>query len=187
MKKLIFLIGIIISICIIYYIKSDNELYLVTLGDNVINNDVHKVIINNINKEIEKDIKYTNENMSINDITSMLENNIKIKYKNKKYNILNVIIKSDIILLSLGNNEMGNYTSDKNKYNYIDSVMLDYDKLFNILRRYSKEKIVIINTNSNKYYISRLQEITSKYKIDIINVDKYNVSNKILNYINSVY
>ena len=102
--------------------------------------------------------------------------------KNKKKTIQNAIIKADIITIWVGMNEINykiNNTNINELYDYCDTILIDLEELFLMMRKLSKEKIVFINfynPGDDKYnevinYLnSKMNSIALEYKIDILDV-----------------
>ena len=148
MKKCFFLLSIILIVILIYSgTKVTKKSYLV-LG-------------------IDSNLDY------INDKKSNLEKNNKLlnfntKYVNKNYRITDII---NDITVNVGYNDIKSIINESEIYLYddIDSIIIDLDELFKLLRMYSKEKIefIKIETDSNidDYVNSRVEKLCNKYNI----------------------
>lgn len=194
MKKLIFIIIIVLGIFLIYKFNQDNKIYYLSLSDELnTENNYSKYISdylntqNKLEKVIENDYI---ENMRTIDLSNMINNNSKIT--NKNVTIQNALIKADLVTLSIGNNDiiaklsMYQLYSEEEIYNYLDDFLLDLDNLLLNIRKYCKEKIIfigyynIINDNQvDKYYkylIKKVKKITNSY--NIVYLDLYEEINK---------
>ena len=119
------------------------------------------------NKLLNFNTKYVNKNYRITDII----NDIKFKKEIDNKTILNYIIKADYITVNVGYNDIKSIINESEIYLYddIDSIIIDLDELFKLLRMYSKEKIefIKIETDSNidDYVNSRVEKLCNKYNI----------------------
>lgn len=203
MKKIIFIFLILFIILFIYLFTKDNKIYYLSLGDEL------KIQSNNENKysytkyisdylensnKLEKTINnYYKDNMRTIDLIEMINNNEKSNINNKNVTIQNSLIKADLVTLSIGNNDLISKFSlyelydDSEMYNYIDDYLVDLEKLFKLVRKYCKEKIIFIgyynifnNNELDKYYkylIDRVKKLTKIYDID--NLDMYEEFNNL--------
>lgn len=192
MKKLLALFIISLLVFLIYLSTIDRKVYFLTLSSNT------KIpYIDKITKNLEKDNmleKYINEfnkdKYRITDFINMIDNNKTVKINNKNQSIKNALIKSDIIVLEIGYDDIYSktvYKEDKETiYNYIDEIIKDLDNLLNKIRLYSKEDIFLILKTNNKlidekindYMINKYKLITKKYKIEFINIDINEMKNE---------
>lgn len=179
MKKTILVIFIICLITIFIYKNNlDNKLYYFNISDNKYKYETYNELLKKDIKKLEKYVNYENSDYRVIDLINDIEDNINIKDKT----IQNILIKADIITLSIGNNEL-NYkmktTKVVNFYNYIDELVNDIDKLFSLIRIYSKEKIFLLGfyTDNESYkeiisYLNiKLEDLCNKYKIVFIKLD----------------
>lgn len=196
MKKLLLIIFILLLVFLIYYLNIDRKKYVLSIGDYTIlnNTNLYKDIKNLYGKKLEKYVLYGNDgDYRIIDLINDINNNKDFIYDRNKYTLDNAIIKADIIIISIGMNDL-KYNKNNNDYDYIDEVINDLDKLFSIIRKYSKEKILVFNyyldnDKLTKYVNSRLGKLVNKYKIDIIDYDNdYSIiNNNICEYLFKLY
>jgi len=103
----------------------------------------------------KNDYNYFYNDTRIKDILIDIDNNIKIK---DKY-IQNILVKANYIYIDLNNLVLN--------YNSINEI----EKLFNKIRLFSKEKIIVILSNNNevlaKSINNRIFKIKDKYDIII--------------------
>jgi len=161
-KMILFFLITILFIILINYKKIDNKIYYVSIGEETIfKNKILK------NKKIEKIININKNDYRITDIINdILDNNNDIQTH---------LIKADRLVINISNNEL-KYKMNNLNYNYIDQMIIDLDKLFSIIRIYTKEKIYFINPDNTddkyiKYLNDRLIDILKKYKIEFININ----------------
>ena len=160
-KLFLFIIIVITFIFLINYKNIDKKIYYVSIGEETIFKD--KILYN---KKIEHIININKNDYRITDIINDIDNN---------YNEIQThLIKADILVINISNNELI-YKMNNLNYNYIDSIIVDLDKLFSLIRIYTKEKIYFINPNINNKYTDymndRLIDILGKYKIEFINLN----------------
>jgi hypothetical protein len=169
MKKCFFLLSIILIVILIYSgTKVTKKSYLVLGIDSNLDyiNDKKSNLEKN-NKLLNFNTKYVNKNYRITDII----NDIKFKKEIDNKTILNYIIKADYITVNVGYNDLKSIINESEIYLYddIDSIIIDLDELFKLLRTYSKEKIefIKIETDSNidDYVNSRVEKLCNKYNI----------------------
>ena len=154
MKKIILTFIVIFLVLIIYIFNRDKKIYILYIGDNIA---LNRPNVDRIISEYKKD--------------KLLEK--FVEYKNKNYTLDNALIKADVIIISIGNNDL-KYCEESCSYQYIDEVIGDLNKLFNHIRKYSKEKIyiyplkVINNIELNKYMNKKFNHLIKKYQIEKI-------------------
>ena len=186
MKKIIVSTLIIILIVIIYNIFKDNKIYYVSIS-NTSDNYTYKDYIKDYLDELNILENYTDISNLDDRITDIIRNiNDNKMYGDKTFQ--NILIKADLLTLSIGYNDLISKIdkySIYNMYSYIDTFLIDLDNLFNILRQFDKEKIVMLgyyNSYDNKYneiikYINlKVEELSKKYNIeyvDISDITKY--------------
>lgn len=204
MKLKTILIGsiILLTTFLIYLTTLDKLVYFLALGDSLANgktpygesdysyNDYIRDYIDN------KDIleKYVDgfiiDDYRITDLVRDIEDHKKIIINNKNQSIKNALIKADLVTLSIGMNELYYKLNTENLenndiYDNIDEMMEDMDELFDLLRKYCKEDIIIINyfrstalLNNDKikeyfnYANTMLKNKSAEYKIHYVEIDK---------------
>ena len=198
-KIIIFLILMFLMLFLIYVFNQDKEIYYVNI-DTTKNNNYQKTIKKYYQgqKKLEK---YINE-FSIQDFrTTDLIRDIKDNKKINNQTIQNALIKSDLLILNVGINDINYKIGNTNKeelYQFTDQVLLDIEELFKLIRIYSKEKVYFIgfkNTNGisyNEYYLytnKRLKSICNQYKITFIDINKEKNSDQIIvnTILNNIY
>lgn len=173
MKKILFILMLIISIYFIYNRLVDSKIYYVNIGnDNQINENIKSSL--DKSKKLEKYVNINASDYRITDLINDIESSKTIGDKT----INNILIKADIITLSLGQNEIDYKinTYPELIYDYIDQMIYDIDTLFKMIRLYSKEKIYFIKIdiknpnykNEINYLNKRIKEKSKKYNIIFI-------------------
>lgn len=204
MRKILLIIFMFILVFIIYYLNLDKKIFVFSIGDYITienNQNIYQDIDNYLGKNLEKNIVYGNDgDYRIIDLINDIKNNKSFNYKNKEYTINNSLIKADIILLSIGMNDL-RFNKNNDNYDYVDEVIKDLDKLLKIIRKYCKEKIYIFNyynlgsSELTSYVNNRLEKVVNRYNVNIIDisyinsnefdrVDYDNISKKIKKYLN---
>ena len=189
MKKIIVVIFCVILVFFIYIFTKDNKVLYFKISDYRYNNQDKKVINYLDNKNLLEDyVIYENlDNYRVIDLINDIKNNKKINYKNKKYNINNLLVKSELIVLDIGHSDFLYYQSkDNGMYDYINEILNDFENLFLLIRKYTKENIIIIfdyniDIQYSNYLYERLEIKAEKYDISIIK------KNKFLKYVKSIY
>lgn len=193
-KTILFLIIMTLLIFLIYLTNKDNEIYYVNIDSTNINkyNEIIKINYQK-NKKLEKYINdFSKEDYRTTDLIRDIKDNKKVN----KIAIQNALIKSDILTLNIGINDI-NYkignTSKEELYNYTDQILIDIDELLKLIRSYSKEKIYYIGLKNNKgisyndyfeYTNKRLKSICDEYNIDFIDINKNkDINNIVSNYV----
>ena len=189
MKKILTIIIVLLAVFLIYLGFKDKEIYYFSMGDSLANG------INSYNAkdygyadyvkdslEIKKYESFTNNNKRSIDFVKDIEDNIKINGKN----IQNILIKANIITLSVGMNDLfsnvtfNNDFSVNDLYMKFEEVMVDLENLFKLLRTYSKEDIIYIGiynclkeNSLDEFFIyanEQLKKLCDNYKITYLDI-----------------
>ncbi len=198
-KIIIFLILMFLMLFLIYVFNQDKEIYYVNI-DTTKNNNYQKTI-KKYYQDQKKLEKYINEFSKQDYRTTDLIRDIKDNKKVNNQTIQNALIKSDLLILNVGINDINYKIGNTNKeelYQFTDQVLLDIEDLFKLIRIYSKEKVYFIgfkNTNGisyNEYYLytnKRLKSICNQYKITFIDINKEKNSDQIIvnTILNNIY
>ena len=161
-KTILALLTILLITFIIYIINIDRKIYILSLG----NSNIYEIpsYIDKLSSSLEeKNLLEENINVTcnINQIVENIKTNKKIQGKNMK----NHLIKADIIIVTV--------TSNKENLN----------ELIDIIKKYSKEKIVIIGQLTQDNI-----KISKKYEIELISIDLKQNQNEMIhaNLINTI-
>lgn len=206
MKKILIIGIIILSIFLIYLTTIDKKVYYLALGDEIAlgmtKEGYYEKSYTDYIKEYleEKNIletyinEYETQGYHITDMIKDIEDNKEIETKASSKTIKNALIKADLITISIGTNDIISKIDSQNKltkidYNKlsknIDEILLDLDKLLELIREYCKEDIILvgiyINTENEKlrelihYANEKIKQISAKY--NIIYIDQYEIIN----------
>ena len=192
MKKIIFTILVVLITFLIYFFNRSEKTYYLSLGDYLsygINN------FNNVNNSYSNNIKeYYKENLSnyvncsfyddyrVMDLMNDINYNKSVIYENKEYKLQNLLVKANLITLSIGMNDLI-YKSkiDTDLYEYTDELLSDIENLLILIRKYNKDKIYFLgfynNINNEKlilYANKKLESICKKNKIKYVDISLLN-------------
>ena len=209
MKKILISSIVVLLIFVIYLTMIDKKVYYLTLGDElsvstdeVVSFSDKVVRYLNDNEKLEIFVNdYAKDNYYIKDVISDIKENKKVNHENKNISIKNALIKSDLLTISIGMNDITSKINIKNinlssnysfLYNDIDKIVVDLDEMLKLVRSYCKEDIILLGlyypfniqnqelVNIFLYGNNKFKEVTDKYNvryIDIYNIfledDKY--------------
>lgn len=216
MKKILLASVVVLLIFIIYLTTIDKKVYYLTLGDElsvstdeVVSFSDNVVRYLNDNKKLEIFVNdFSKDNYYINDIISDIKENKKINHESKNISIKNALIKSDLLTISIGMNDIISKINIKNinlsndysfLYHDIDEIVIELDEMLKLVRTYCKEDIILLGlyypfniqnkelVNIFLYGNNKFKETSDKYNvryIDIYNIfledDKYLSKNNTL-------
>lgn len=191
-KKILFVVVIVLLVFLVYKVFLDNQIYYLNL--NTISNDDYSKYYKETLEQNDKLEYYNNdynvEDYRITDLIRFINENTEIVVNGKKQTINHALIKADIITVWAGMNELSykiNTEDIQELYHYSDTILMDLEELFLLLRKFSKEKIIFMNfynPGNSKYdevisYLnSKMNAIAIEYGIDVLDVSHI-VNNKI--------
>ena len=191
-KKILFVVFIVLLVFLVYKVFLDNQIYYLNL--NTISNDDYSKYYKETLEQSDKLEYYNNdynvEDYRITDLIRFINENTEIVVNGKKQTINHALIKADIITVWVGMNELSYKINTENiqeLYRYSDTILMDLEELFLLLRKFSKEKIIFMNfynPGNSKYdevisYLnSKMNAIAIEYEIDVLDVSHI-VNNKI--------
>lgn len=187
MRKFLLVFMTLLLVISIYLLNKDNKKFIFKVGDslslsinsyNIMSYDnYYKDYLKN---KLEEYIIYGEENYRIGELIRDIEKNIKIDNRT----IQNILIKSDLVIIEIGIDELYMALNVSDKYNYLDEMVNDMDKLINLVKKYCKEKIILVGYYNptknieNQIYVNYINEkyndISKKYKISYLNIDELN-------------
>lgn len=216
MKKILISSVVVLLIFIIYLTTIDKKVYYLTLGDElsvstdeVVSYSDKVVRYLNDNEKLEIFVNdFSKDNYYIKNVIGDINENKKINHENKKISIKNALIKSDLLTISIGMNDIMSKINIKNVnlssnysflYNDIDKIVVDLDEMLKLVRSYCKEDIILLGlyypfniqnqelVNIFLYGNNKFKEVADRYNvryIDIYNIfledDKYLSKNNTL-------
>ena len=212
MKKILLTFLIILSVFIIYLTTIDKKVYYLALGDEIslgmTKDGYYKTSYTDYikqyleqNKKLEIYVNnYITQGYRITDLINDINNNKETKIKDKTITIKNALIKSDLITISIGTNDIISKIDNVNKltkidynnlYKNIDEILNDLDILLKQIRQYCKEDIILvgiyINTENEKLEKiiksanEKFKEKSENYNIKYIDLYNYIKPNGELN------
>lgn len=190
MKKIIFTILVFFITFLIYFFNRSEKIYYLSLGDylsyginnfNKVNNNYSDNIKQYYKENLDNYVNYsTYDDYRVMDLINDINYNKVVEYNKKEYKIQNLLIKANLITLSIGMNDLI-YKSkfDTNLYEYADDLINDIEKLLELIRKYNKDDIyllsfynVIGNDSLIEYANKRLESICKKNKIKFVNIEE---------------
>ena len=186
-KMFLFLLLTILFIYLINISNQDKTIYYVnidTTNSLTYNKDIYN-ILKRTNK-LEKYIDYfSKKDYRTTDLINDIENNIEVNNQT----IQNALIKADILTLYVGINDINYKINNKEElYEYTDQLFIDIERLFKLIRIYTKEKIYVIGYKNNigisyseyfKYINKILKSLCNEYEIIFIDNNE-NIIDKII-------
>ncbi len=189
MKKILFVSCIIGITLIIYQCFKDNKILYVNIEDDIgYQTSYEKGISSYLKKKnrYEDYVEYTKKNYRITDFVNDIKENV---FYNENKTIKNLLIKADIITVWIGTNDIYYKIKEDDEYElyqYIDDILIDMEEFLSLMRKNSKEQIIVIGIRNQEgkdkqkyfdYYNQKIEELCEKYHIDFIkkvdgNVDK---------------
>ncbi len=183
MKKFLLIFMIVLFVISIYLLNKDDKELIFKVGDSlsISRNSYNIKSYDNyfkdyLNKKLEDYIVYGYDNYRIGELTRDIKDNIKINNRT----IQNILIKSDLVILEIGLDELMLSFNVSDKYKYLDGMIKSMDELIKIIKKYCKEKIILVgyyskNISYQKYvdYINeKYYEISKKYNIKYLNINE---------------
>lgn len=167
MKKIIITIAVTLTVLYIYQIFKDDKIYYVNIGDNLLTDKSYAdFIVKEFDGQLEEyNSSFTNQKYQTTDLINAFEDNLKIDNKTIK----NLVIKADIVTISVGNNDIDRKNLTKE---YIDEVISDIDILLKLVKKWCKEKAVLIGLN-NEYANLKLKNKAKEYNFIYIDIYSY--------------
>ena len=192
MKKILFSILVILTIFLIYFFNISEKTYYLSLGDYLsycINNfiNLNNSYSNNVKEHYKENlnnyVNYSNyDDYRVMDLINDINYNKTVVFEQKEYKLQNLLIKANLITLSIGMNDLI-YKSklDIDLYEYTDELLNDIEDLFILIRKYNKDDIYflsfydVINNNALiEYANKRLENVCNKNKIKFVDISLLN-------------
>ena len=192
MKKIIFTILVVLITFFIYFFNRSEKTYYLSLGDYLsygINNfnNVNNSYSNNIEEHYKENLSnYVNysyyDDYRVMDLINDINYNKSVIYENKEYKLQNLLVKANLITLSIGMNDLIYKNKlDVNLYNYTDELLNDIENLLILIRKYNKDEIyflsfynIIDNEKLIVYANEKLEGICNKNKIKYVDISLLN-------------
>ena len=184
MKKITILLITILGIYLIYIFFSNNKINYVSITDNIINN--YNYIIEDYLTNKDKLDNFNNyfNSSTIKKTYQDIKNNRTIQVDKNYYYLKKILRESDVLVISVGMEEVVNYFNKydmKNNYDCFDTMYFDIERLIKEIKKYAYGKIIFIGYyNPTNYYDANIDRFF--YDIDI-RLNKLMMDNDII-YIN---
>lgn len=213
MKKIVFISLSVLAVIIIYLLNLDRKVFFLTLGDCLalgksdtsikeksFNDYIKEQLVNET--KLEKYVnQYVSDDLRISDIVNDINNNKKVIVNDKSYNIKNLLIKADLVTISINHEDVisklnKNYTINE-LYVWADELIKNYEDMLVLLRKYCKEEIYVLGfyypdtiDNQKKinvitYLNNNFNEVSNKYKVKYIDIANMFLENH--NFIDGYY
>lgn len=182
MKKIILLLFLFCLLFACYYVYKTTEesnLDIALIGDSIADNP-YLINMNNVSI-INND--FINKDYHITDLLNIIRYNQELKTDDKYESIHKLLNDSDIILISIGMNDLyyklGNNT--KEIYTYLNDIVNNYEQILLEISRYDYKKVYVLgyynignNYNDIFTYINyKVKNITNKYGFIYLDLNKY--------------
>ena len=188
LKKIFVVAALLLVVFLIYLTTMDKKIYYLALGDAIamgenINypDQIQKYLAENDLLEQYRN-EFIEDDLRITDLIHNIEDNKKVEKDKKEYTLKNVLIKADLVTLSIGNEELFykmKTEKQESLYNYIDEMMTDMETLFQLMKEYCKEDIFVlgyVNPFSNdmnryvQYANEKLETLSKKYDMHYVSL-----------------
>ena len=170
MKKIIVFLLVFLGVFLIYYL-SNKQINYVSLNDFMVNDINYNNYIDDylINKNKKGIVSKNFSNRNIKSMYKDIKNNRTVQYKDDFFYIKKVLRESDLVVISIGMEELAKeydkYNMDKN-YLLINEIYNDINNLIIEIKKYAKGKIVFLGYyNPTDYYDSKVDEFF--YDVDV--------------------
>lgn len=165
--------------CYLIYELTDNDnLTCLVIGDSIADNIYlreNKKINNYNNQFISKDYRMI-------DLLHIIKYNEEINYQNKTISIHQLLKQSDIVIISIGMNDIYAKLEDdpKNMYTYLNEMVNNMELILDEISRYKNAKIIVLGyynifdkKNDLFTYINyKIKRITEKHDYIYIDTNK---------------
>ena len=194
MKKILFVLFVFLFVFVIYLANMDKKVYYLALGNSYDSEDNYSFYVKDYLNEKDVLEKVVYDYCDSNDRITDIYNKITSNKKSKGGTIKNSLIKADLVTIKINIDDVYEKINDSSfvdVYDYIDDLVKDFDKLLNLIRKYSKEDIMFIgytykNDNASEkdlisYLNKRYKEVCDRYDVVFVKnpslitekIDKY--------------
>ncbi len=184
MKKILFVLVLFLSCYIVYFVTEKEEYYYLSLGDGLgksfCDNSFHTGYDNMISDYLKNEKKLEKFNNLFVDYSYRITDLIRmIKYNDYVYDVkgevyINQALKrSDIITLSIGNNELySRLLMDKGDiFGYIHEMLDDMETLLGLINRYNHKLVFVTGFYNN---IKGKEDIVNYVNLELADMVKSN-------------
>ena len=192
MKKIIVMVLCLLSVFLIFIFAKDNKINYLSIGDTLTRGiNSYEAFGNGYNDYVKNYLKRNNllrtfnsdyYNNSIIGFENDIINNKTIVIDDKEFYIKKMLRESDLVVISLGMDELAYYFNEdiKEVYQEFDKMFLNLEDFINSVRDYAKNKVLFIgyynptnmynsDTDELFYYIENsLKDMLKRYDVDYI-------------------
>ena len=178
MKKIILVLFLFLSCYLIYNLTEKESLSCLVIGDKIADNPYLKE--NNIITEYNNN--YINQDYRITDLINIIKYNEEIEIDNKKISIHRLLKNNDILIISIGMNDIYYKINEdtKNIYTYINNMVNNMEIFLEEINQYNYKKVIVLGyyniTNKHNdlftYLNYKIKKIVEKYNYTYIETDK---------------
>lgn len=186
-KAILFLAFTFLLVFVIYLTTLDRKVYYLNLGDEIASSDGNygeliKEYLHSKGK-LEKYVsEFASKDYRTTDLIHAIEDNFKVYSNHNNIALKNALIKADLVTLSIGSNDIYykiTTSSPRECYEYMDQVLIDLETLFDLMRQYCKEDIIMINYYNSyqeryneifNYMNEKLVDLGKVYEIQIVDI-----------------
>lgn len=168
MKKIILILFLFLSCYLIYILTEKNTLSCLVIGDKIADN----IYLRENKKVTSYNNTYINKDYRIIDLINIIKHNEELKTNNKKISIHRLMKKTDILILSVGMNDIYSKLNDNTKdiYTYMNDMINNMETLLTYIDKYNYQEVLIlgyynINKENNDiftYLNYKMKKITEK-------------------------
>ena len=181
MKKIIiilFLFCLLYACYYIYKVTENDNLDIVLIGDKVVDNPYLKDIgkIDKINND------FVDRDFMIKDMVNIIKYNQELDIGNKEESIHQLLMNSDMVIISLGMNDIYYKLNDNTKeiYTYLNEMIDNYEIILKEIKRYDYQKVYVLGyyNISNRYndifsYVNyKLKNMVKEYGYEYLDLNK---------------
>ena len=177
MKKIILVLFLFLSCYVIYNLTEKKSLSCLVIGDKIADNSYLKE--NNIITEYNN--YYINQDYRISDLINIIKYNEEIEINNKKISIHRLLKNNDILIVSIGMNDIYYKINEdtKNIYTYINNMVNNMEILLEEINQYNYKKVIFLGyyniTNKHNdlftYLNYKMKRITNKYNYEYLELN----------------
>lgn len=186
MKKImliLFLFFLCLSCYYIYKVTEVNTINITSIGDSIA--DIKAISnLNNLNKYNNT---FISKDYRIIDLLNIIKYNEETKIKDKDISIHQVLKNSNVLIISIGMNDIYYKINDNTKeiYTYVNNLIAEYEELLTEINKYHYDKVIVLgyyniqNKNNDifTYTNYKLKKLVDKYNYTFINLNNYLYNN----------
>lgn len=197
MKKILALAVIALSVFLIYLSTIDKKVYYLSLTTDMQEPNYATLVKKSLEKKdlLERYVSgFSGSTLRITDFTKMIETNKTLLIGKKEQSIKNALIKADVVTLDVGRVDLFTKLAYEQNidelYNYVDSLSKDLDIFLDLVRKYCKEDVFLLEIYNPSqlfpeeiitYVNDQYKRLAKKHHISYVSyqIDASMVQNKI--------